>query len=132
MTPEHIDEFIAASGPETSLWRIPGGGVSFEIWEDWQAVNWAVDFCATTSTDNNELPSLKAYPNPTTGLLYLENLPFDKSLSISVYDVVGRLSYQTNLHKDGSIDLTKLASGVYHLVATQQDGSRYQRKVVKR
>ena len=132
MTPEHIDEFIAASGPETSLWRIPGGGVSFEIWEDWQAVNWAVDFCATTSTDNNELPSLKVYPNPTTGLLYLENLPIDKSLSISVYDVVGRLSYQTNLHKDGSIDLTKLASGVYHLVATQQDGSRYQGKVVKR
>ncbi len=35
-----IDEFITAGGPETSLWRIPGGGVSATRWNDWSKVNW--------------------------------------------------------------------------------------------
>ena len=131
MTPDNIDEFIAASGPETSLWRIPGGDVSLEIWRDWQEVNWAVDFCGTTSTDFLEVSTLKAFPNPTSGLLYLENLPQDGFLSVAVYDVVGRLCYETNLLREGAIDLTELTSGIYHLIATLQDGSRYQGKIVK-
>ena len=131
MTPDNIDEFIAASGPETSLWRIPGGDVSLEIWRDWQEVNWAVDFCGTTSTDFLEVSTLKAFPNPTSGLLYLENLPQDGFLSVAVYDVVGRLCYETNLLREGAIDLTELTSGIYHLIAILQDGSRYQGKIVK-
>lgn len=39
-----INEFINASGPETSLWRIPGGDTSLNIWNTIEAVNWKKDF----------------------------------------------------------------------------------------
>lgn len=29
------------SGPETSIWRVPGGGTSTRIWDDWAQVDWA-------------------------------------------------------------------------------------------
>ena len=131
MTAEHIDAFIAASGPETSLWRIPGGDVSFQIWEDWFEVNWEVDFCGTTSIDSSpQKQTIKAFPNPTSDLLYLENLNTDL-LNIALYDLVGGLRYQTTLYKDGSIDLTQLPPGIYQLVTIQEDGTRYQGSIVK-
>lgn len=39
-----INNFIKASGAETSLWRVPGGGTSLNIWNTIKAVNWGVDF----------------------------------------------------------------------------------------
>jgi len=43
MTPAQIDTFIQASGPETSIWRVPGGGTPTSIWDDWADVDWSPD-----------------------------------------------------------------------------------------
>lgn len=40
ITAEQINRFIGASGPETSIWRVPGGEVSQAIWDDWTGVQW--------------------------------------------------------------------------------------------
>lgn len=42
ITPAQIDSFIGASGPETSVWRVPGGGTPTSIWDDWAQVDWRV------------------------------------------------------------------------------------------
>jgi len=41
ITAAQIDDFVRMSGPETSIWRVPGGGTSTRIWDDWAAVDWA-------------------------------------------------------------------------------------------
>lgn len=40
ITAAQIDDFIEHSGIETSVWRIPGGGTSLDIWDDLEQVNW--------------------------------------------------------------------------------------------
>jgi hypothetical protein len=41
ISPAQIEAFLAASGPETSVWRVPGGGTPTSIWDDWAAVDWS-------------------------------------------------------------------------------------------
>ena len=56
--------------------------------------------------------SLKVYPNPNTGLFTIDGL--DRENSIEVYDVVGKLVYQTvTSNPTQSVDLTGKESGVY-------------------
>ena len=40
LTATQINEFIQASGIETSVWRVPGGDVSMNVWNTLEAVNW--------------------------------------------------------------------------------------------
>jgi Peptidase_C39 like family len=42
ITSAQINSFISASGAETSLWRVPGGGTDLSIWNTLQNVNWDV------------------------------------------------------------------------------------------
>lgn len=44
ITSAQLNEAIAASGAESSIWRIPGGGTSLDIWYTLENVNWAVQF----------------------------------------------------------------------------------------
>ncbi len=44
-----IDAAFAASGPESSLWRVPGGGTPQSIWNTLKAVDWHKDFGAGQS-----------------------------------------------------------------------------------
>ncbi len=116
MTSDHIDEFIAASGPETSIWRIPGGDVSLGIWQDWREVNWAIDFCApTTVADSPELSTITTYPNPSTGLINIKGIETLKNVHITVIDAVGRIKYSAPLNPQGNIDLSVLPAGIYQL-----------------
>jgi hypothetical protein len=41
ITVRQVESFIAASGPETSVWRVPGGSTPASIWDDWAAIDWA-------------------------------------------------------------------------------------------
>jgi hypothetical protein len=41
ITPTQIEAFLGASGPETSVWRVPGDGTPTSIWDDWAAVDWS-------------------------------------------------------------------------------------------
>lgn len=50
MTSVQMNSFIAASGAETSLWRVPGGGTSLNIWNTLQNVNWDVQLNTSTGS----------------------------------------------------------------------------------
>ncbi len=132
MTSANIDEFIAASGPETSLWRIPGGDVSLGIWQDWREVNWEIDFCASTSTTDSQGPRhIVVYPNPSTGLVSIEGLDNYDNVNVTVYDAMGRLSISAPLVPRGSVDLSVLPSGIYQLRLEDDKGILAHKKVVR-
>lgn len=69
-----INEFFAASGPESSLWRIPGAGVSQLVWDTWFASDWEMDFCNVVSTENVEQASIEFFPNPVSDILNIKNV----------------------------------------------------------
>jgi len=113
MTPELINEFIAASGPETSLWRVPGGGVPIEVWEDWNKVDWTMDFCNPTSaveTLHSE-SSFLAYPNPTENILYFKS---DQHDQVRLYNCLGKLLEIRNGQK-GYFDLEHFSGQIFFL-----------------
>ncbi|MDN3920319.1 C39 family peptidase [Roseateles violae] len=40
ITSAQLELFMAAAGPNASIWRIPGGGTPTSIWNDWAGINW--------------------------------------------------------------------------------------------
>jgi hypothetical protein len=56
ITATQINSFINASGGQTSIWRIPGGGTSLNIWTSLAGVNWNADFGATTGAITLNVP----------------------------------------------------------------------------
>ncbi|WP_343858403.1 S-layer homology domain-containing protein [Fulvivirga kasyanovii] len=44
ITSAQLNEALAASGAESSIWRIPGGGTSLDIWYTLEKVNWYQSF----------------------------------------------------------------------------------------
>jgi len=109
MTPELIDEFIAASGPETSLWRVPGGGVDFSVWEDWNQVDWNKDFCESTSIVPVQSSPL-LYPNPFRESLFIGDY---SNSSYRLYNLMGELVMK--LEKGWNYNLEALPAGSYIL-----------------
>ncbi len=118
MTSDLIEEFLMASGPETSLWRVPGGGVSLDIWQTWQDVDWSTDFCKLVSS-NEEIgsESPQFYPNPT-----LDHVRLSRSDgSYNLYDLYGN-KLKAIAEGVQSISLTELDAGIY-ILRSETDGS---------
>jgi hypothetical protein len=63
------------------------------------------------SVSNLSAPCLQLYPNPTTGLVSLDN--FTDGV-LYVYNAMGQLILQQTTP---TIDLSKQANGVYHIKA---------------
>ena len=110
MTAELIDEFIAASGPETSLWRVPGGGVPLSVWQEWWATDWDADFCEQTTDVSAPAEAHPAfYPNPTSDFLYFSG---PLSGTVSVHDLMGRMVLRGSA-EHGRLDVSALPDGIY-------------------
>ncbi|CAA6829610.1 MAG: internalin, putative [uncultured Aureispira sp.] len=70
------------------------------------------------------------YPNPTAGLVYLEQLEA-KELQIKVFDNLGRIVLQEKSNdRQATLDLSQLAQGMYY-INIQQDKKVSTHKVVK-
>ena len=113
ITSEEINEFIQVSGPQTSIWRIPGGGVPQSIWNTWRDVDWNFDFCNITSTnDDFEKLNVRLFPNPTSDFLYFknENIPL---LSFEIINAQGKVMHQGILSNSNQIDVSQLPKGIY-------------------
>jgi hypothetical protein len=65
----------------------------------------------TLSVNNLATPILQIYPNPTTGLVSLDN--FTDGI-LYVYNALGQLIIQQTT---SPIDLSKQANGIYHIRA---------------
>jgi hypothetical protein len=68
----------------------------------------------TLSINSLSTPSLPIYPNPTTGLLQVDNF---KEGTLYVYNAMGQLIIQQT---EPIIDLSKQANGIYHIRAYNQ------------
>ena len=73
----------------------------------------------TFSTDDVEVNDLIiVYPNPSKGIIYVNNLPEINLNKALIYDVSGRLINNYDLSKsayDGLIDLSKASKGLYFI-----------------
>ncbi|WP_417607989.1 T9SS type A sorting domain-containing protein [Owenweeksia hongkongensis] len=82
------------------------------------------------SLTEESLAEVAIYPNPTNGVLNLENLP--KHSSVKLYNLNGKLLLQKQF-KDmkASLDLSQFSKGVYLLELQNGAGERAFRKVMK-
>jgi len=88
---------------------------------------------ATEGEDKN----LTVYPNPSSGIVNLSLSGFNgKRTTLSVVNVIGTVVYQeTLLRVDGqvnkSLDLRKLATGLYYIKLDADDHSEIRKIVLK-
>jgi hypothetical protein len=81
----------------------------------------------TLGISENEIVNYRIYPNPTSGLLYIESkLPISK---ISVFNILGQ-SIERNQNST-QIDLSKVEVGVYLLKIEDRNGDSQTHKIVK-
>ncbi len=112
MSADQVNEFIAASGPETSIWRIPGGGTPLSIWEQWDAVEWDYNFCDPTHIDFKIEHEISVYPNPAASHINISHPAFDDQLEILGMDGIVYLRFDSIQDK---IDISALPNGIYNL-----------------
>ncbi len=87
------------------------------------------EFAVTMEQGTHEATTsrLKAWPNPTTGILHLDG---DDINTVEVSDILG----QRVLHSENTetIDLSRLENGVYFLIVKDKEGFETVVKVIKR
>lgn len=111
MTGEQVNEFMLASGPETSIWRIPGGGTPLSIWDQWNVVDWDADFCNPTKNVDLTKNDIALYPNPVSTYLHLSSAePVDQIEITNLNGVVVAIYY----NHQNQIDVTSLPNGIYN------------------
>jgi autotransporter-associated beta strand protein len=66
----------------------------------------------TTSTEDSLIDKLLIYPNPSNGLFNI-SYPTKEELTISIFDISGKLVKSINNVKDKQIDLSGYAQGIY-------------------
>jgi len=77
-----------------------------------------------------EKMQVRIYPNPTSGLIYIEQL-IGKETQINVLDNLGRVVLQQNANdRQTTVDLNHLPQGIYY-IHIQQEESVSTHKVVK-
>jgi len=126
---DDITNFIKLSGPETSLWRIPGGGVSQQVWDRWRDVNWDIDFCQSVATIENKFSPISIYPNPATDQITVSINDLDNQTTVFIYDQVGKEVYYAQ-PLDQEIDISILPAGIYNVVVEQAE-SRHHLRFIK-
>ena len=82
----------------------------------------------------SEIPSqpIKAYPNPTSGLLTFDLPDTQGSYSMELYNVLGQMSLSGTVDQAHStINISHLDQGIYMLRLTDRNGISYQNKILK-
>lgn len=133
ITSEQIDEFIAASGPQTSLWRVPGGGTPLSIWNTWNEVNWRMNFCDTIvgiRSTTNEI--ISAFPNPFLNQITISCNNREEEKKLFVYNSMGQKVVEKIISNyEIRINTTGWNSGLY-VVVVVKEGEVFSTKIVKK
>jgi hypothetical protein len=74
----------------------------------------------TTGVNEQALSKIVIYPNPTTGKLYLENLP-KEAVFVNILDINGKSVYKTTELIGKTIDISTLSEGVYQIKLEGKD-----------
>ena len=87
----------------------------------------------TTGIENQVLTNVRVFPNPSNGMINIQNLdPSDNIKTSEVYDMSGRLVKTYSLRNSNSIQLyfEDDAQGVYYLCMRSEAGKEVRQKVV--
>ncbi len=76
--------------------------------------------CESLSLGEFEEELFKIYPNPVSGILFVDGLNNENFESLKIYSSTGEKILETNTHK---LDLTAFQSGVYFIKITTKQGS---------
>ncbi len=84
----------------------------------------------TSSVEKPKQPSFRFYPNPTTGISYVE-LPSATIYEISVRDLLGReILRKSNLQGKTELNLSGFPKGIYFLQVQTEQGEFFREKVL--
>ena len=90
-----------------------------------------VENCA--GIEDPELKLVIIYPNPTSGLLTINNIPTNKLKNVALFDAAGRLVLSSNINNPTmNFDLSNAASGNYNLVFTGDSSKLVKRLEIKK
>ena len=84
-------------------------------------------FDPTAGIDNHAQQSISMYPNPTSGILYIETSQAFQSYE--VYNLIGQRLLKGNV--TGSIDIKDLSKGTYIIRLITQGGAVITEKIIK-
>lgn len=94
-------------------------------------VNLIVSWCTSLSDLNNNNSGIAIYPNPNQGVIYIKNNSEDVKQYILI-DPLGKIILNSQLKdKEGKIDISKEANGIYQLIILKDGQSVYSTKVIK-
>ncbi|PID95353.1 MAG: hypothetical protein CSA95_00065 [Bacteroidetes bacterium] len=132
MTAAMVDEFMAASGAETSLWRVPGGGTPLSIWDVWNEVDWHANFCDTLIGERSYVADEGVgYPNPCDRSLTL--VCGRGEVNLAIFNVQGIPMYGLRHSGEGSVvvNTSGWPAGIY-VAVWYRDRQRMAYRFVKR
>ena len=90
-----------------------------------------LDAISTVKTPRQTITGVKAYPNPTNGLLQVDLPGVETTASIALFDLTGKLVQQRQTEASpATLDLYALPAGVY-VLRVQGDGWLQTGRVVK-
>jgi hypothetical protein len=131
-TPANITETPTVTAPATSLANLGG----FILRQDTAALTPAITFdelriAETTgqllSVAQSEIAGLNVYPNPTTGIFYVETA-LNGVKNITVYDILGKQVLNTTTSST-EINAANLNSGLY-IVKITEEGKTATKKLI--
>jgi polyhydroxybutyrate depolymerase len=102
------------------VWLGPNNDVFYtvEIWKFFLGLS--PDNLVPAAISDEQVSTVGVYPNPATNVLRIENLE-SRVLNVSVFNTTGQLVKEfSNLN--GSIDISDLDTGVYHIMIATEKG----------
>ena len=116
-------------------------GTNIEDFSDLQVVafiqnNTSKEIMQSTNSDhilstnsNTSLSSIKLYPNPTNGTLYIST---ENEVDVKIIDMIGKVVFtQKNVTNNTNLDLSLLTQGVYFVNLTNGSNSETKRVIIK-
>lgn len=85
------------------------------------------------STEDLEISQFSIYPNPAKNELFFKSKSKNGSINTTVYNIQGKVlnAQYSQFKKHGSIDVSKLSSGIYFLSIEDEKGHTTIRKFIK-
>jgi outer membrane protein assembly factor BamB len=99
-----------------------------QSWLPNQIIN--IQINGTLSFENFENQEIKVYPNPSSGIVYIQSSSFWQNASVVVTDITGRKISKSEISKDDlAIDLSHLSEGLY-LISVEKDAQKNTFKIL--
>lgn len=108
-----------------------GTNSAVNYWVSWDFAPYVrANFDPTLSVGEKTLEGISVYPNPSEGVITVENTNNDASV-VEVFAVGGKKVMKKEINSTTTIDLTGNATGVYLVKVSNEKGSMVERVVIK-